>query len=168
MRVGSSAGELPHALVEGSAPGWPEDRVSLPALETHAVGDPLRDCAYFRVKLSLARAAEEAGKRGIDVVTALPTYVLSWWGDRGREEPLEQAYRVAKRTGLVPSVPLNVVPADVAATGILLVGLVFGVVGRRRDTRRFPALVGKLLNGGVLLTFVLVVVAFFAQYYQII
>ena len=53
-------------------------------------------------------------------------------------------------------------------SAILLLGLLFGIVGRRRDDKRFAALVGNLLNGGVLLTFILIVIAFFAQYYQLI
>ncbi|MDJ0850344.1 MAG: hypothetical protein QNK04_18390 [Myxococcota bacterium] len=130
VRVGSSAAELPHALIDVPGPGWPEDRVAEGALESLASRDPQRAMPYFRDKAELARAAGEAVRRGTDVVTALPTYVLSWWGDRGGEEPLAQAHRAAKRTGLVPSVPVNVVPADVAGIGILTVGIL-GPPGER-------------------------------------
>lgn len=123
VRVGSSAAELPHALIDGRGEGWPEDRVSSGALEAFAQSDACFDYPYFRAKLALARAADAALERGVDVVAALPTYVLSAWGDRDRQEPLVQAHRVAKATGVVPSVPLDVIPVSVAATGILLVGL---------------------------------------------
>ena len=54
-----------------------------------------------------------------------------------------------------------------AETSVLLVvGLVFGVIGRRRDKKRFPALVGNLLNGGILLTFIAVALAFLYAYFR--
>jgi nucleoside-diphosphate-sugar epimerase len=146
VRIGSSVAELPHALIDGSTHGHPEDWVSQDALDALANEDPYCAIPYFRAKSELARAASEASHRGVDLVTALPTYVISWWGDRGREEPLAQALRAAKRTGLVPSVPVNALPADVAATGILLAGLVgrsgerYQLCGVETDTHALHAL----------------------------
>jgi len=147
VRVGSSAAELPRALIDGSASRHQEDQISQEALDAiYSIGSPYRAIPYFRAKLELARAASAALRRGVDVVTALPTYVVSWWGDRGRQEPLAQALRAARRTGLVPSIPVNAIPADVAATGILLAGLVgrtgerYQLCGVETDTHTLHAL----------------------------
>lgn len=43
---------------------------------------------------------------------------------------------------------------------ILSVGLIFGLIGRRRDKKTFPALVGNLLNGGILFMFLSVGLVF--------
>jgi nucleoside-diphosphate-sugar epimerase len=130
VRVGSSAAELPHALMARSRLGWPEDRVTLDAVEALASSDPRRSIYYFRLKVALARAADGALRDGVDLVFALPTYVVSWWDRRGRQEPLVHALNVARSTGFVPSVPVNAVPVDVVARGILRVGL-FGAPGER-------------------------------------
>ncbi len=129
VRIGSVAAELPHALLDGGV-GFAEDRVSLEVLEARAREDAATDHAYFALKRTLARCAEQAVSRGLDLVHALPTYVVSAWGDRGEEEPLVQAWRSARRTGFVPAVPLNAVPADVAAESILLLALI-GSTGER-------------------------------------
>ncbi len=49
---------------------------------------------------------------------------------------------------------------------IVAVGMIFGITGRRRDKKRFPALVGILLNGGVMLTFVTGLIAFLFERYR--
>jgi hypothetical protein len=85
---------------------------------------------YFRTKVALARAAETAASAGLDLVTVLPTYVLSAFGERGRQEPLLQAHRAASATGFVPSVPLDVVPVAAVAAATLLVALE-GATGER-------------------------------------
>jgi nucleoside-diphosphate-sugar epimerase len=146
VRIGSSAAELPHALLDLPGPGWPEDRASVEALEAVAASLPIRDHAYFRTKRSLAAGAAHAVRQGVDLVTALPTWVLSAWGDRGDEDPLRQARRTAERTGFLPAVPLNVVPAPAAAAGILLVGTSgatgerYQVAGIETDTHALHAL----------------------------
>ncbi len=50
--------------------------------------------------------------------------------------------------------------------GIVILGLILGITGRRRDKKRFPALIGILLNGGVMLTFAAVVIAFVYERYR--
>ena len=49
----------------------------------------------------------------------------------------------------------------------LVSGLIFGFVGRRRDRKRFPALAGRLLNGGVLFSCLVSVVAFYFERYDL-
>lgn len=146
LRIGSSAAELPHALLDLPGPGWPEDRASVEALEAVAAALPIRDHAYFRTKRVLGATAAHAVRRGVDLVTALPTWVLSAWGDRGDEDPLRQARRTAERTGYLPAVPLNVVPAPAVAAGILLVGTCgatgerYQIAGIETDTHALHAL----------------------------
>lgn len=145
VRVGSCGAELPHALID-AAPGFAEDGVHPEQVEALSAHIPERDHAYFRGKLALARVARTAALRGVDVVSALPTWVLSWWGDRGDEEPLVHAYRAARSFGLVPAVPLDVAPLDVAAAGILIVGLAgqpgeaYQITGLQSDTCTLHAL----------------------------
>lgn len=47
---------------------------------------------------------------------------------------------------------------------ILSFGLTLGLVGRRRDKKTFPALVGNLLNGGILFMFLSVGLVFLYVY----
>ncbi len=129
VRVGSCAAELPHRLIDG-VEGWPEDAVDADALTALAHRDPMRDHSYFEIRVALVRCAEIACASGLDLVHALPAYVLSPFGDRGDQEPLEQARKSARRTGLIPSVPINVVPYDVAARALLALGEV-GAAGER-------------------------------------
>ncbi len=49
---------------------------------------------------------------------------------------------------------------------IVAVGLIFGIKGRRRDRRSFPALAGLLLNGGVVLTFLVGLIGFLIERYR--
>ncbi|MEM1202602.1 MAG: hypothetical protein AAGN66_05185 [Acidobacteriota bacterium] len=51
---------------------------------------------------------------------------------------------------------------------LLIPGLIFGILGRRRDRRSFPALAGRLLNGGALLTFVVSMTAYVLVRYGVV
>jgi nucleoside-diphosphate-sugar epimerase len=132
VRIGSSAAELPLDLLgaSGGVERWPEERVSQADLERVAASDPCWDNAYFGSKVLQARNAREAVCGGLDLVTVLPTYVVSWWGEYGGHEPLVRLLRTARTTGCLPRTPLNAVPVDAAATGILLAALC-GAVGER-------------------------------------
>lgn len=122
VRIGSPPAEVPLALLRG-ADGFEEDRFTREELWAHARRDPCWDNFYFGAKVHMARCLTEAVHRGVDAVTAAPTFVVGWAGDSPAEEPLVRIHRFTRRAGLLPAVPTNAVPLDVAARGIFLVGL---------------------------------------------
>jgi len=62
---------------------------------------------------------------GLDLVTAAPTAVIAWAGDRGDDEPIVQFRRSLARgpARFLPSALTNAVPGDVVARGVMLAAL---------------------------------------------
>jgi nucleoside-diphosphate-sugar epimerase len=121
VRIGSSPAEIPYDP-RLSRREFLEDTVTLDDLQQRAAGDDNWQNPYFQAKVRCAVVAAQAVSNGLDLVTAAPTAVISWVGDRGAEEPVVQ-FRESLARGPVrflPSALINAVPGDVVARGIML------------------------------------------------
>ena len=125
VRIGSSPAEIPYdaRLSRGA---FLEDTVSLDDLQQRAAADSNWQNQYFQVKVRCATLARQAAANGLDLVTAAPTAVISWAGDRGDEEPIVQVRRSLARgpAPFLPSALANAVPGDIVGRGIMLAALV--------------------------------------------
>lgn len=123
VRIGSPVAEVPLPLTAPRANGYEEDRFQLEEVEKLGARDRCWRVPYFVAKVGMAKATRDAARSGLDVVTAAPTGLVCWWGDKGREDSWVRAYHESR--GLVPlfSFPTNILPCDVAARSILAVAL---------------------------------------------
>jgi hypothetical protein len=124
VRVGSPPAEFPSRALSQSSP-FVEDATSIEALQLRAIHDTNWKNRYFQGKVRCAVVARSLAAKGLDIVTAAPTSVISWAGDWGVREPIVQFRRRVRRRWVpfTPSTLTNVVPGDVFACGLMLAAL---------------------------------------------
>lgn len=124
VRIGSSPAEIPYDA-RRSRGRFLEDTVSLDDVRQRAADDANWQNPYFQVKVRCATLAGQAVSDGLDLVTAAPTAVIAWAGDRGDDEPIVQFRRSLARgpARFLPSALTNAVPGDVVARGVMLAAL---------------------------------------------
>ncbi|MGQ0504885.1 MAG: hypothetical protein ACT4TC_06155 [Myxococcaceae bacterium] len=120
VRVGSPPAERPYGREASAAD-----------LRRLVATDPSWDNPYFRGKVLRVEEAEEATRNGLDLVTALPTGVVSAFGDYGAKDPLVlfQKGFAGVAPQFTPSTPTNLVTGEDVGRGLLLAALA-GDTGR--------------------------------------
>jgi hypothetical protein len=124
VRIGSPPAEIPSRHPSRHS-RFIEDATSVGELVRRVREHTNWQNPYFQGKVRCAVAAHAAVLKGLDLVTAAPTSVISWAGDWGEREPIVLLHKAlgADRARFIPSTLTNVVPGDVVACGVMLVAL---------------------------------------------
>jgi hypothetical protein len=145
VRVGSPPAEVP---IDSRGTGFEEDRISPQHLSWKLENDLLWRNPYFRGKVRSSQLADELVGRGLDLTTALPTQILSEYADHGPKLEFTQWLRT-NHPPMMPAIPTDAVPGEIAGRGMLLVGLLgepgdrYQLAGIRTDSH---ALVDSLMR----------------------